>query len=91
MNSDNKNNSVSRRKFLGAGLGLPFLSVAKPFAASAATQAADDDFVIMLNAEGKAVKVKKEALKKAKVIGKKMSNQSLLGWLKPKGFASNEK
>ena len=80
--------SVSRRKFLGAGLVLPFLPVVKPLNAMAAEQKTEDDFVIMLNAEGKAVKVKKSALKDAKIIDKKMSNQSLFGWLKPKGFNS---
>lgn len=49
-------------------------------------QKQDDEFVTMLTAEGKAVKVRKDALKEAKVVENKMSNQSLLNWLKPKGL-----
>ncbi len=89
MERDKKNDPLTRRKFLGAGLMLPFLSVAKPLEARADDdRKQDDEFVTMLNAEGKAVKVRKDALKGAKIIEKKMSNQSLLGWLKPKGFTS---
>jgi hypothetical protein len=44
----------------------------------------------MLTADGKAVKVRKNAVKNAKVIEKKMSNHSLLNWLKPKGFTKQE-
>lgn len=82
MNPDDKSN-FSRRKFLGVGLALPFLPVVKPLAA-VDEKHQEDEFVTMLTAEGKAVKVKKALLKKAKVIEKKMSNQSLLSWLKPK-------
>lgn len=89
MEPNNKSNPLSRKKFLGISLALPFLPVAKSLAAAtAAHQKQDDEFVTMLNAEGKAVRVRKDALKTAKVIEKKMSNQSLLSWLKPKGFTS---
>ncbi len=85
MKEENINdNPVSRRKFLGASLVLPFLPMVKPLNATAAEQKTESDFVIMLNAEGKAVKVNRSALKDAKVIDKKMSNQTLLSWLKPK-------
>jgi hypothetical protein len=81
------NNQLSRKKFLRVSLALPFLPVAKSLAAgSVNVQKQDDEFVTMLTAEGKAVKVKRDAVKNAKVIEKKMSNQSLLSWLKPKGF-----
>jgi hypothetical protein len=86
MKHDSKNPAFSRRKFLGVSLALPFLPVTKPMAA-VDNQRQEDEFVTMLTAEGKAVKVRKEALKGAKVIKKKMSNQSLLSWLKPKGLS----
>jgi uncharacterized protein (DUF1501 family) len=88
MKTDNKNKPLSRRGFLGAGMLLPFLSVTKPLAAEPASeQVQDNEFITMLTAEGKTVKVRKNAVKDAKVIEKKMSNQSLLNWLKPKGFS----
>lgn len=88
MEPDNTDNSLSRKKFLKVSLTLPFLPVAKSLAGSADELKQDNEFVTMLNAEGKAVRVRKDALKKAKVIEQKMSNQSLLSWLKPKGFNS---
>ena len=89
MEPDNKNNQLSRKKFLGISLALPFLPVAKSLAAGPSNEQKQvDEFVTMLNAEGKAVRVRKDALKAAKVIEKEMSNQSLLSWLKPKGFTS---
>lgn len=87
MEPESANNQLSRKKFLRVSLALPFLPVTKSLAAgSVNTQKQDDEFVTMLTAEGKAVKVRKDAVKNAKVIEKKMSNQSLLSWLKPKGF-----
>lgn len=87
MKPENKSNQLSRRRFVGTGLSLPFLGIATPLAAEPANkQTEDTEFIIMLTAEGKAVKVRKSELKNSKVIEKKMSNQSLLSWLKPKGF-----
>ncbi|NOS90723.1 MAG: hypothetical protein HOP30_02265 [Cyclobacteriaceae bacterium] len=86
MKSESKNIHLSRKKFLGIGLALPFLSVPGSLLAKSEKQKEDDEYITMLTAEGKAVKVKKNALANAKVIDKKMSNQSLLSWLKPKGF-----
>jgi len=87
MEPENVNNQLSRKTFLRVSLALPFLPVTKSLAAgSVNAQKQDDEFVTMLTAEGKAVKVRKDAVKNAKVIEKKMSNQSLLSWLKPKGF-----
>lgn len=89
MKQENKNSPLSRRKFLGVSLALPFLPVAKPMeAATSDGQNQDHEFIMMLTADGKTVKVRKDVLKDAKVIEKKMSNQSLLSWLKPKGFTS---
>jgi hypothetical protein len=87
MKQDNNNPSVSRRTFLGFSLALPFLPVVRPLAKTTEDeQSKDDEFVTMLTAEGKAVKVRRDVIKNAKVIEKKMSNQSLLSWLRPKGF-----
>lgn len=87
MKSESKNIHISRKKFLGLSLTLPFLSAPNSLVAEpAGKQAKEDEFITMLTADGKAVKVKRDAVKNAKVIEKKMSNQSLLSWLKPKGF-----
>ncbi len=89
METDNNHKPFSRRGFLGMGMMLPFLGIAKPLEAGAVSaQEQDNEFTTMLTAEGKAVKVRKSALKNSKVIEEKMSNQSLLRWLKPKGFGS---
>lgn len=83
-----KNDPLSRRKFLGAGLTLPFLSVAGKLSANPSDDKVEDaEFTTMLTAEGKAVKVRTSELKNAKVVEQKMSNQSLLSWLKPKVFS----
>ncbi len=88
MKTENEN-SLSRRNFLGIGLTFPFLSVAGRLAADPTSKKADNtEFTTMLTSEGKAVKVRTSELKNSKVIEKKMSNQSLLNWLKPKGFTS---
>lgn len=87
MDKDNKKEPISRRGFLSLGMMMPFLSVTKPLAAKPQTHE-DDEFTTMLTPEGKAVKVKKSALKNSKVIEEKISNQSLLKWLKPKGLGS---
>lgn len=85
MKPEDKNN-LSRRKFFGVGLALPFLSTAQSaVAAPASKQEEEGEFITMLTSEGKAVRVRKTELKSAKVIERKMSNQSLLSWLKPKG------
>lgn len=87
MKHENKNPVFSRRKFLGVNLALPFLPVARPLAKTTVDeQSQDDEFVTMLTSDGKAVKVRRDAVNNAKVIEKKLSNQSLLSWLKPKGF-----
>lgn len=87
MKSESKDSQISRKTFLGVSLALPFLSLPGSVAAKPEDeQKEDDEYITMLTAEGKAVKVKKTALTNAKVIDKKMSNQSLLSWLKSKGF-----
>lgn len=87
MKSESKYIQISRKKFLGISLAVPFLSLPGSLTAKSANERkGDDEYITMLTAEGKTVKVKKTALTNAKVIEKKMSNQSLLSWLKPKGF-----
>lgn len=87
MKSEFKNIPFTRRTFFGFSLALPFLPVARPLAKTTGDeQSKVDEFVTMLTSDGKAVKVRRDAVKNAKVIEKKMSNQSLLSWLKPKGF-----
>lgn len=87
MKSESKNIPLSRRKFLGFSLALPFLPVASPLAKTMVDEKIkEDEFITMLTSDGKAVKVRRDAVKNAKVIEKKMSNQSLLSWLRPKGF-----
>lgn len=87
MKSESKNIPFSRRKFLGFSLALPFLPAASPLAKTTVDEKIkEDEFITMLTSDGKAVKVRRDAVKNAKVIEKKMSNQSLLSWLKPKGF-----
>ena len=84
MTIDKKNKQVSRRGFLGAGLLLPLLSSAKPLPSPKKEESQEEEFTTMLTAQGKAVKVKKSVLKNANVIERKISNQSLLTWLKLK-------
>lgn len=83
MESEQKEKNISRRFFLGASILTPFLSSAESFPQKK-TDAEDHEFTTLLTAHGGVVKVKKSALKKAKVIEKKMSNKSLLHWLKLK-------
>lgn len=74
----------SRRSFLGASLLLPFLSSAHT-PSVVHDKKEDDEYTTMLTAKGGVVKVRKSALKGARVVNKNMSNKSLLGWLKLKG------
>ena len=76
---------ISRRKFMplaGAGIFIPIVGQSAPKVQEQPTE--DEEYATLLNADGKAVKVKRSALKKAKVVKKNMSNKSLLSWLKPK-------
>lgn len=76
----------SRKKFLCAGLLLPFLSIRSmgrtPLIEQESNQ--EDEFTTMLTSKGGVMRVRKTALKKAKVIEKNMSNKSLQIWLKLK-------
>jgi len=90
MNNNNKErNLFSRRGLLGAGLLLPFLSVAKSLLKDTGSEKKDvseeGEYTTMLTASGRVVRVKKSALKNAKVLKQNMSNKSLFHWLKLKG------
>lgn len=83
-----KSKWLSRRGFLGAGLLLPFLSVARTPPAvheKEEDKKEEDEYTTMLTAKGGVVKVRKSALKGARIVKKNMSNKSLLDWLKLKG------
>lgn len=81
---DKKNKSaISRRKFMplaAGGLMLPFLAYSSQQKSKDPKE--DAEYATMLTPDGNVVKVKRTALKKAKVIEKEMSNKSLLNWLK---------
>ena len=79
-----KSKWLSRRGFLGAGLLLPFLSAAQN-TSTIPNKEEDDEYTTMLTAKGGVVRVRKSALKNAKIVKKNMSNKSLLDWLKLKG------
>lgn len=83
MKPEEHKKNISRRFFLGASLALPFLTSTQPLAAKTGVED-NSEYTTMLTSSGKIVKVKKSALSNAKVIEKKMSNQSLLRWLKLK-------
>lgn len=77
--------SVSRRGFiplLTASIFFPLFSQSAPL--KQVNPKEDDEYATLLTPDGDVVKVKRSALKKVKVIEKKMSNKSLLNWLKPK-------
>lgn len=79
------NKSISRRGFIplmGASLLMPFFSQTKAEASPSPKE--NDEFATLLTADGEVVRVKRSTLKKVKIIKKKMSNKSLLSWLKPK-------
>ena len=80
MATEKENKPVSRRGFLGTSLFLPFLSVKKPLLSPPADDP-DEEFTTMLTSKGGVVRVRKAALKNAKVVKKNMSNKSLRDWL----------
>jgi len=72
---------INRRSFLpflGAGFFLPFLGSAK---AVNGLVGEESEYQTLITKDGRAVKVKKSAIKKSKVIDKGLSNKSLLKWL----------
>ena len=74
-------NKFTRRGFLpilGGSLLLPFLGEAKP---TQTDQGPDDEYETLIKPDGTPVKVRKSALKDAKVVNKQISNKKLLKWL----------
>jgi hypothetical protein len=78
-----KGKQISRRgmlPLLGSTLLIPFLGFgsdnnSEPIASE------EDEYQTLLKPDGTAVKVKVSALKKSKVVKKKISNKSFLNWL----------
>ena len=78
----NKSKSgVTRRNFLPmlSGLFLPLTVFGKT---SDVVQQSDQSYQTMLTKDGKIVKVRSKTVIDSKVIDKKISNRSLLSWLK---------
>lgn len=76
-----KKTNLSRRSFipiLGSSFLLPFLFRAK---ASSLDEPQEEEYKTLLKPDGTVVKVKRSALKKAKVVKKNISNTSFLNWL----------
>lgn len=75
---------IGRRQFLpvlGTGLLLPLL----PVQAKDREPAEDeDDYQTLLKPDGTVVKVPKKAVDNARVVQKKISNKSMLNWLRHK-------
>ncbi|NNK72685.1 MAG: hypothetical protein HKO94_05790 [Flavobacteriaceae bacterium] len=74
---------LSRRRILpilGSTLLIPFLGLASNDSKEITTDS-NEEYEILLRADGKAVKVKKSSIKSAKVVKKGLSNSSLLKWL----------
>ncbi len=86
MGANKRDSRFTRRGFLGAGLLFPFLSKGKtPVTNDTSEKNGDDDeYATMLTANGGVVRVRKTVIKEAKVVKNKMSNKSLLSWLKLK-------
>ncbi len=73
-------NKFTRRGFLpilGGSLLLPFLGEARP----EKVETGSEEYETLIKPDGTPVKVKKSALKKAKVVNKQISNKKLLKWL----------
>lgn len=85
--TDRSAKTISRRKLLPLLLGtlvIPYLGIGnKPKKYHGdSLQEGDRDYETFLKADGTVVRVKKSSLGKARVIKKKVSNKSLLHWLK---------
>lgn len=73
-------NKFTRRGFLpilGGSMLLPLLGEARP----TELDSGSDEYEILLRPDGTPVKVKKDVLREAEVVKKKISNKKLLKWL----------
>ncbi len=88
MAESKKNDRFSRRGFLGTSLVIPFLSMTQTPSVKDIAESEDskieDEYTTLLSSSGRAVRVKKNTFNEAKVVQQKMSNKSLLEWLKLK-------
>lgn len=85
-NKRNSGKSLSRRRILtlvGSGLLLPYLGFGRgPVTGHHESRADDDEYDTFLKADGTLVRVKRKSSRKAKLISDKVSNKTLLRWLK---------
>jgi hypothetical protein len=81
----NKDKQISRRKILpilGGGLLIPFFGFGNSNDLET-TFSEEDEYKTLLKSDGTTVNVKMSVLKNSKIVKKKVSNKSLLSWLKP--------
>lgn len=83
-NISKSDEQISRRGFLpilGGSLLIPFLGFGKSINPEKVTT--DEEYETLLKPDGTTVKVKTSTLKSSKIIKKKVSNKTMLSWLKP--------
>jgi len=82
-NKSNEERKISRRgilPILGGSLLLPFLGFGNTVI-DEPSNPEDEEYQTLLKPDGTTVKVKVSAIKKAKIVKKKVSNKSFLNWL----------
>jgi len=79
---DKSKSGVSRRKFLPmlSTLFLPFAASGKSI--SKLAEGSEQTYQTMLTKDGRVVKVRSKTIDDSKIVDKKLSNKSLLTWLK---------
>lgn len=85
-NTSRKGKKISRRSalpILGGSLLLPFLGFGNDDNFKE-TNSNNEAYQTLLKSDGTVVKVKVSTIKKSKVIKKRISNKSLLGWITKK-------
>ena len=84
MKKSRKEKKISRRgllPLLGSSLLIPFLGFGNSIDEEKNVIDKNEEYQTLLKADGTAVKVKVDTLKKSKIIKKNISNNSLLNWL----------
>lgn len=84
MEKSRKEKQISRRgilPILGGGLLIPFLGFGNTFEDEKSSTDENEEYQTLLKPDGTSVKVKVSTLKKAKIVKKNISNNSLLNWL----------
>ncbi len=90
-NNTKSKSEITRRKFLpflSLGFLLPYVGLAKT--TKSLIKDEEQSYQTLLTKDGKAVKVKKTAIEKSKVIDSELSNKSLLKWLSKNKFNSTQ-